>query len=278
MLTEGTTKTLKNIKNAVKKIQSLAECLGIKMTNLVSNQEVGEHSTLGSLSIRSLSQQFIDSKVPNVLVENEDNDENLISSSVDDVIEIISSDDEDIFEVNCEVPLEEASVSNDVLVNLPEPCPSIRYERNIGASVNFYNLRSVANNNEKSPKSFICEECELPREFKTAKDLKNHNIMMHLEGAQPRIECIICHGVEKFHTVKDLAKHISTKHGNVPHSCLMCNKVKKPYSAFKLAKHMNRCHQSYKCDICSQEFKHVTNLNLHIVKKHYDVIKKKKSK
>ena len=101
ILTEGTTRTMKNLKNAVEKIQSLAECLGIKMTNLVSKQKVGEHFASRSLTIRSLSQQFIDSKVPNVLVEKEHSDENLIHSSDDDVIEIISSDDEDIHEVNC---------------------------------------------------------------------------------------------------------------------------------------------------------------------------------
>ena len=87
---------------------------------------------------------------------------------------------------------------------------------------------------------------------------------MHLEGTQPRIECIICHGVEKFHRVEQLAEHISSKHGTIPQACPMCDKVKWPYSAFKLAKHIKRYHQSYKCDICSREFEDLFHLNLHI--------------
>lgn len=273
ILTEGTTtlKTLKNIENALEKIQSLAECLGIEMTNLVSNQEAEQNPSTGSLTIRSLSQQFIDSKVPNILVENEDVDENLISLQQcprpsDDVIEIISSEEEDLYEINCEVPLEEASVCDDVLVNSTEPSPSYRCEGDMGASVNACNLRSVANNNKKSSKSLFCKICEDPREFKTARDLNKHIRMMHRDAMLPKIKCIICHSVEKFYSVAHLTKHISTKHGSVPQTCPMCNQVKK--TSYKMASHIKHCHHSYKCDICSQEFKGLPDLNQYIVNKH----------
>ena len=279
ILTEGTASlnTLKNIENAVEKIKSLAECLGIEMTNLVSNQEAEQNSPIGSLAIRSLSHQFIDSKVPNVLVENEDTataatgtDEILISLQQhsrpsDDVIEIISSEEEDIYENNSEVPFEEASVCNDVHVYSTEPS-SDRCESDMGTSVNVCDMRPVANNNKKSSKSFFCRECRDPREFKTFRDIRNHVWLMHRDGIPPRIECIICHNKEKFHTVAHLAEHISTKHRSYPQTCPMCNQVKK--TKYKMASHIKNHHQSYKCDICSQEFKGVPNLNQYIVNKH----------
>ena len=102
-----------------------------------------------------------------------------------------------------------------------------------------------ANNNEKYSTSFTCFKCDYPAEFRTAKELYNHEIMLHRD-TRPRIECIICIPSEKYYTVEDLAKHISTSHDSASKSCPLCNcKMKKPYSAFKLANHMINCRQFY---------------------------------
>ena len=72
ILTEGTTTTdsFKDASVAVKKIKSLAKCLNINMGNLLSIEV--RSPPIGNLTIRNLSQQFIDSEAPNLLEENED--------------------------------------------------------------------------------------------------------------------------------------------------------------------------------------------------------------
>ena len=274
ILTNGSallSRSKKQCKILHKGIQCLAASLGINinLNKVVSNKEDQIQPSEG-LTISSLSYQFIEAEVPNILesVDNQGGNEAKTSlKQPSDVIEV-SDDDEDIQVDQCDVSLDEAAVCDIVFTHPIDPGPSSKGRNDRRASVNFCNLTSKANNNEKYSTSFTCFKCDYPAEFRTAKELYNHEIMLHRD-TRPRIECIICIPSEKYYTVEDLAKHISTSHDSAPKSCPLCNcKVKKPYSAFKLANHMMNCHQAFQCDICSLKFSQLSGLNQHHAMKH----------
>jgi len=135
------------------------------------------------------------------------------------------------------------------------------------ASVNFCNLSSRANNNENSDSSFVCDICENSKEFRTAFDLNNHKMNCHPEVSQPRIQCIICHCPEKFHSEKTLHEHITAKHYLGPNFCPECDD-KRTFSPMKLTKHIVQFHQTFTCEFCLQNFELVSGLNHHVSMKH----------
>ena len=268
ILTEGSTTTdsFKDASVAVKKIKSLAKCLNINMGNLLSIEV--HHPPEGSLTIGSLSQQFIDSEVPNVLEENkddenhDDNDVMIIEQvSSSKMVQIISSDDEDTpIENHSRIPLYARVNANDVVVNSIEP--RSRSESVDRVSINSSISASINNNEEVE--EYKCMECFRKKKFKSVNDLNKHKLEQH---STPRIQCLLCNGYERFFTAKDLSRHIISTHFQKRHkSCPQCFKVTK--GPVKLAKHMIKSHYSFRCQICFKECVTLHNLNEHMFKKH----------
>ena len=106
----------------------------------------------------------------------------------------------------------------------------------------------------KSPKQYICGECE--KSFKTKFQLRIHS---YQHSGQKPFECKKCD--KRFATQTKLKSHLKTHEGYV------CGREECDYKTCKwseLRKHVSIEHKNcLKCEVCNKSFTNGYNLNLH---------------
>ena len=109
---------------------------------------------------------------------------------------------------------------------------------------------------------FKCDLCT--QKFSKKGNLENHEIIMHKRHSF-RLKCLICKS--KFKNKFSLERHQEefTMEGSPQHSCEVC------FATFctnkQLQAHTTSMHSSYSCDLCNQNFKNKSILNVHIKKR-----------
>ena len=266
ILTEGTT-TAKAFINPsgldeVKEIKCLAQCLGVDVSNLVVIEQNQKIQPMQSFRIKTFSHVFNYAEVPNILLDatkgNNDDEEDVtdVDQLSPNLLETISSDDEEALMDYSQMMAEEALVINEDDVNVYDDEQALVINEDLEDSydddealvinedlVNAYatDPRPSSGGETKSEASTNQTKTRTRTWTRWGPELDNNNRTLHTidkEDSSPSFVCEECIKPKTFKSSTDLNNH-------------------------KIA-----LHSGWNCDECSEEFHNLADISNHKIKKH----------